>query len=308
VTRFVRTMRRTAGVLAGTVLALHAFPVPQPAGADSPVIQTWWTANNLTVDLPLPPDVVAPGAIPPITIPVTDVPDGGSEVAGATARPTGALTLRYEFPEGSTLGELRLDVAPGVPPTPATELIACPLTGDGTFETHPRGGPIAKLPASDCSRSVPGTLDETGATFRFEGIASLAAGDHLSIAILPVAGRAVLERALSESLAVTVPDGGTVGPLAPEPRSGDLGPVTAPTFLGQVRIDAPTAAPAPVVSPAVPAPPIEPIAERLLTVFRGAAGGQGTGSAVAGLVLLALAASSVWRRGRAALHDLPVPT
>lgn len=308
--RRLRWARRVAGVLAGTVLALNSVPLATPAAADSPVTQTWWTVNNLTFDLPVPPEVLAPGAVPPITIPVSDVPDGGSEIAGTTRSPTGALTLRYEFAEGATLGPLVLTVAEGVPATPAVDLVACPLVGEGRFETHPGGGPIVELPPSDCTRSSAGVLDDEGKTYRFEDIASLAGEDHLSVAVLPVAGRAVLERALTESLEITDPEGAgppvPSAPVAPGRIPARVPAFTAPTFLGQVPLPPP-----PSVAPAVPAAPVaapEQLPEQLVTVFRGTAAGQAAGSAVAGLVLLLLAASSVWRRGRAALVELPAPS
>lgn len=300
--RPLRWGRRAVVAAAGAVLALGLVPLPPSALADSPVLQAWWTVNNLTVDLPLPPDVLAPGAVPPVTIPSSDVPDGGSEVAGTTESPTGALTLRYEFPEGSTLGPLVLTLAEDVPPAPATELVACPLV-DGRFETHPGGGPIAELPESDCTDAVPGVLDDEGTSFRFQDVAAIAGADHLSVAILPVAGRAVLQRALFESLEVTTPerDLGSVprGP-APAPSPPRSTPAPKP-MLGQVRVPppAPPAVAAPPSAATGPAP--QEIAERFVTAFRGTPAGQAAGSAAAGAVLLLAAASSVWRRGRAAL-------
>jgi hypothetical protein len=291
--------RRTAGAVAGAVIVLNSAPLAPPARADSPVIQTWWTANNLTIDLPLPPEVLAPGAVPPVTLPARDVPDGGSEVAGATESPTGALTLRYEFPQGSTMGPLVLTIAEGVPPAPATELIACPLAGDGQFASHPGGGPITELPESDCADAVPGSFDEARGIYRFEGIDELATDDHLAVVILPVAGRAVLQRALSDSLTIEAPDGGgAVAPLPPTPSPT----VSAkqPTFLGQVDLPALE----PPSAPEQPAAGPQDTVERLVTVFRGTGAGQAAGSAIAGLVLVLLAASATWRRGRRELLDL----
>lgn len=270
------------------------------------MLQTWWTANNLTFDLPVPPEAGGPGAIPPVTLPANDVPDGGSEVAGATESPTGALTLRYEFPSGSTLGALVLTTAADVPPAPATELIACPLTGDGDFETHPGGGPITELPESDCAESVTAGFDEEAGVFRFDDVAALADDDHLAVAVLPVAGRAVLERALSDSLSVDVPE--NAGPVAPPPptTAPTTLPAPPPTFLGQVAIPPATPPPA-VAAPTAPDQPAsEPreIVERLITVYRGSGAGQAAGSAVAGGALLFLAVSGVWRRGRRELLTL----
>lgn len=295
-------VRRAVVAASAAVVALNLVPLPPSALADSPVLQTWWTVNNLTFDAPLPPEVVAPGAIPAVTIPSSDVPDGGSEVAGTTDSPTGALTLRYEFPEGSTLGPLVLTLAEDVPPTPATELIACPLT-DGRFETHPGGGPISELPESDCTHGVPGLLDEDGTSFRFESVAEIAGEDHLSVAILPVAGRAVLQRALSDSLDVASPE--RSGPALPRgPVAAPAPPRSAPApkpMLGQVRVPAPAPSATPAPAPTPGGQPPQEIAERFVTVFRGTAAGQAAGSATAGAVLVLAAAASVWRRGRAAL-------
>jgi hypothetical protein len=302
---------RVAGGVAGAVLVLNLWPIIS-AGAESPVVQTWWTVNNLTFDLPFVDDVLPPGAIPAVTIPVSDVPDGGSEVAGTVESPTGALTLRYEFPAGSTFDVLQLTATADVRPTPAMELIACPLVGDGQFESHPTGGPISQLPESDCSRGVPGILDEATGTFRFEGISAIAEAEHLSVAVLPLAGRAVLERALSGSLDVERPDeDGGITPLRPSPQAQPPVPdqrATAPTFLGQVQEPAPPPAAAPPPPGEMPpARDVQPVAERFVTVFRSTGAGQGAGSAVAGLVLVLLAASSVWRRGRAAILDVSAP-
>lgn len=296
-------LRGAAAVLAGVVLALGSWPLDSPAGADSPVVQTWWTANNVTVQAPLPPDVVAPGAVPPVTIPSTDVPDGGSEVAGTTSSPTGALTLRYEFDSGSQLGALVLTVAAEVPVAPGTELVACALTGEGTFESYPSGGPITQLPAHDCASAVPGVLNAEATSFTFDAIASLAAEEHLAVVILPVAGRAVLERALGDSLPVVEPERSSPA-ISPRPVLPSKPPaVAAPgPFLGQVQIDLPAPAPAPV-APAAPPTGAGAVAPELVKIFRGTPAGQAAGSATAGAVLLLLAASRIWRKGRAALLD-----
>lgn len=302
--------RCAVAVLAGVILALGVWPMAAPVHADSPILQTWWTVNNLTVELPVPPDVVAPGAVPPVTIPTTDVPDGGSEIAGTTDSPTGALTLRYAFPDGSALGRLVLTVADSAAVAPGTELVACALAGDGTFESHPGGGPIAQLPEHDCADAVPGVLDEEATAFTFDEIGSLAAPEHLSVVILPVAARVVLERALSDSLPVDEPER-DLSPPALRPSTPPAAPaVSAPKpFLGQVTPEVATPpAPSPAPAPAVtPEPGPQEVATRLMTVFRGTPAGQRAGSAAAGTVLLLLAAGSVWRRGRSALALASTP-
>lgn len=304
-----RAGRASTAVLAGATVALGLWPMASPVHADSPVQQTWWTVNNVTVDLPVPPDVFAPGAIPPVTIPSTDVPDGGSEVAGTTDSPTGALTLRYEFTDGSELGPLVLTVAESTPVAPGTELVACGLVGDGRFETYPGGGPISKLPEHDCAASVKGVLGADATTFTFQGIGELAAEEHLSVVVLPVAARVVLERASGDSLPVVEPDLDVASPpfRAPSPPTAPTGGDPKP-FLGQVvpEVAAPPLAatpPSPDAAPAT-APDTGPreVASRLVTVFRGTPAGQSAGSAVAGTVLVLLGAQSVWRRGRSELE------
>ena len=303
-----RWSRRLLATIAGSVLLIGLAPGAEPVLADSPVVQTWWTVNTVAVDLPVPSDVLAPGAAPPVTIPSTDVPDGGSEVAGTTDNPTGALTLRYEFLEGSSLGPLVLTLAQDTAPAPGTELIACPLTGDGDFESQPGGAPISQMPESDCGSAVSGVLDDSAGTYRFPDIASVSSADHLSVAILPVAGRAVFEHVLSDSLAVTEPERSGLG-LQPRFRpTAPAAPTQPKPFLGQVRQPTPKNLDVAPVPTTVTTPPPNvsgprQVVDRYVTVVRGTVAGQPAGSAIAGTILLMLAASSIWRRGQVELMN-----
>lgn len=291
--------RVIVSVLAIAGAASLSWPVA-PVEAETPVLQTWWTTRNLTIDLPIPTLV----PVPPVTLPSDDVPDGGSEVAGTGDQAIGLATFRYEFPEGSTVGDLVLVVADEVAATPATSLVACPLAGDGTFQSVPGGGPIGRAPAYECDRGVEGVLDEGAGTWRFP-VPALVEGDHLAVAVVAQAGRVVFERARSDSLEVVRP---AEVPLPAGPR-----PVVVPDAA---PVESSASAPRPVVvapAPAVPSAPGAPQApiaapavptEQAITFGAYEGDGERIGSTAFGAFGVLIAAAVGWRRNRRSLLAL----
>jgi hypothetical protein len=287
--------RRVFGLgLLGIGLALLALP--RRAGADSPVIQGWWTVRTISIDVPIPT------LVPDVTIPSQDVPDGGSDVAGTEARPLGILTLRYEFPEGSTVGSLVLQTSDDLPATPGTALFVCPLAGDGTFEIKPGGGSIADAPPTDCTRRADGVFDEAAGTWTFD-VADFVDGDHLAVAVLPAAGRAVFERVRGDSLVVDRP---AVEPAGPRPTSAPSPTTTSPAAP-------PPAGTPPQVTPRPPPPqpPLTPststtaAGDRSTAVVPYDGGAEGPGSATVGALLVVAGAGVTWKRGRSTVLALP---
>lgn len=284
-------------VSAVTYVAMLASSVD----AESPILQSWWTERHVAVDTAAPTLIPNTGPTPVVTIPSDDVPDGGSDVAGTESRPVGLLTLRYEFPTGSVVGELQLRVYDEVPPTPGTSLSACPLAGDGSFRSVPGGGPMSRAPAFDCGRRSEGRFDDEAGIWRF-GVADFVDGDHLALAIVPVAGRAVFERVRSESLEVRRP-ASTPPPGRPPARAPSVAmPVPSPG-PSIVIPTVPRVAPAPAPAPdaAAPARPPTP----MFTVVDYDGRPEPIGSAAMGSLAVLAGALLTWRRGRRALLAMP---
>jgi hypothetical protein len=148
------------------VLLLVAFGVAEPARAQSPDKQGWWSAANTGVG---PANLFTP-----------DVPEKGLLIQGGPSGPRAYAALVYAIAPGEDAGALTLEVTSSSITTPGATLLACPLVA-ATIEPA-SGGPMGDAPAYDCTHQVAATAD--GTTYRFD-VSSLAVGDTLAVAILP---------------------------------------------------------------------------------------------------------------------------
>lgn len=159
--------------------------------ADAPAQQGWWTVTN-------------PGGVPsglPVAVPPSppDVPPDGLLVQGGASptSPNAFAAVVYPVPDGATVENLTLAVAPNSGTTPNSTLELCELSGQSI--SSDQGGPISDAPSYDCSRKA--TASANGSNYQF-GVSSLVSNGVLAVAILPssVTDRVVLSHPGPDSL------------------------------------------------------------------------------------------------------------
>lgn len=312
---------RAARTTFASVIALVAVVVlpAAPVGGDPPSAVSWWTSENPGVPAEPIPALVPSGG--PVSALPSDIPPGGFEVANVgTVQSYAAIS--YDAYGGYQATKVVLKVHQSAANLPNSQVQMCPLTGSGSFpDAH--GAPIGLGPAYDCSTAVPAVADASGATLSFP-IQSLMRGSRLAVAVVAIGtSRMVFEPAddstivvapgsdqaaivppdatadSSTALSTPVPD---TAPLAPAPVLGDLAPASAPSV-------APVAPPASAAAPSSPAPAAAPPPRAAtLVAVTSPAGTTGAGSAVAGAVILLLAAVSITVRNRRARLLVPRTT
>ena len=236
-----RRMKKTLAASAmaiGASVGVVALMVPT-ARAQAPDVVAWWNADNVGNGAPAP--------TPP------DVPSGDLLVQGSNAAPappvagvTGAplssqavAGLIFDLPDGAQAGDLTLAID-GTPP-PSVTIVACKATQ--TFAAEDNGA-WTDAPPSDCSATVPATVD--GTNLVFTDMSKLVSDGRLAVVLLPGSlDRVVLKKPAADALAVTTlggfgssaapfgtgtnagpvaPDGGASQPVAPVGGSAVLPP------------------------------------------------------------------------------------
>lgn len=226
-------VRRTvaAGALAlGASLGVVALMVPS-ARAQAPDVVAWWNAANVgngSPPPPTPPDVASGDLLvqgsnaapaPPVAG-VTGAPISSQAVAG----------LLFDLPDGAQVGNLTLAID-GTPP-PSVTIVACKATQVFAAEDN---GVWTDVPPSDCSATVPATVD--GTNLVFTDMSKLVTGSRLAIVLLPGSvDRVVLKKPADDALAVTTLGGfgssaapfGTGTNAGPQPSGGGVAQPVAP--------------------------------------------------------------------------------
>jgi hypothetical protein len=226
-------------VTASVLVAAATFVFGSAARADSPSSQGWWTSAN-------PGNVGGVGA--PAAPPAPpDVPSNGLLVEGGPTSASGAgdtgatayAALVYDVPDGATVSNLTLAVAPNSASTPSTSLELCPLT---TQDFQPEeGGPMSDAPSYNCTNNV--TAAQSSNSYQFN-VSSLVASGTLAVAILPTSppDRVVLSQPDTKSLQVQEPSDTTSGSPSDTGSSSGVFGSTAGTDTGSA-IGAPSGTP-----------------------------------------------------------------
>src|SRR4051795_2459058 len=146
-----RRFRRTsAAALAAVGSAALVALLVAPASAQAPDIAAWWSAANVGNGAPTPP---APPDVPAGDLLVQGSNGNGSApalpVSGAPATSQAVAGLRFDLPDGASVGALTLTLDGTAPPSAPT-IVACKATKKFFAEEN---GPWADVPPSDCSQT-----------------------------------------------------------------------------------------------------------------------------------------------------------
>lgn len=218
-----RSLRRAvaAGALAvGASVGVVAVMMPS-AGAQAPDVVAWWNAANVGNGAPAPPtppdvasgDLLVQGSnaapAPPVAG-VTGAPLSSQDVAG----------LLFNLPDGAQVGNLTLAIDGTAPPS--VTIVACKATQ--TFAAEDNGA-WTDVPPSDCSVTVPATVD--GTNLVFTDMSKLVANGRLAIVLLPGSvDRVVLKKPADDALSVMT-FGGFGSSAAPFGTGTNAGPDTS---------------------------------------------------------------------------------
>lgn len=277
--RMSRVRRRTAAALLAVVgsTAVVALLVV-PAQAQAPDIAAWWNAANVGNGAPAPP---APPDVPAGDLLVQGSNGNGSApalpVSGAPATSQAVAALRFDLPDGATVGALTLTID-GSPPPAAPTIVACKALRNFVATEN---GAWTDVPPSDCTQTSSPKLSSDGTKLVFDDIGKLVTDGRLSITLLPGAvDRVVIKKPDDSALAVMTTSGlgdsapplgtGTnAGPVDTGAGSQPVAPVGGSAVLPPAGADATAVAP-PVVAPSQPAasgasPATQPVAARTST-------------------------------------------
>jgi hypothetical protein len=267
-----RRRRTTAALLAVAGSAAVVALLVAPANAQAPDTAAWWNAANVGNGAPEPP---APPDVPAGDLLVQGSNGNGSAptlpVSGAPATSQAVAGLRFDLPDGASVGALTLTID-GTPPPSAPTIVACKATQSFAAVEN---GPWSSVPPSDCSQTSNPKLSSDGTKLVFDDISKLVSDGQLSITLLPGAlDRVVIKK--PDDSALTVMTSGGVGLSAPPlgtgsnagPASSGAGavpvaPVGGAAVLPQASgADAGSAVAPPVVAPSQPAgqPASQPVA------------------------------------------------
>jgi hypothetical protein len=265
-------------LLAVTGSAAVVALLVSPANAQAPDVAAWWNAANVGNGAPAPP--------PPPDVPAGDLLVQGSNgngsapalpISGAPATSQAVAGLKFDLPDGATVGALTLTIDGTAPPSAPT-IVACKATqGFAGVEN----GPWTSVPPSDCSQTSNPKLD--GTKLVFDDISKLVSNGQLLITLLPGAlDRVIIKKPDDSALSVMTSGGlglsapplgaGTnAGPISSDAGSQPVAPVGGAAVLPPASGgDAGAAVAPPVIAPSQAAgqPATQPLA---------ATGGTGTG-------------------------------
>ena len=206
-----RRRRTTAALLAITGSAAVLALLVAPANAQAPDTAAWWNASNVGNGAPappVPPDVAAGDLL------VQGSNGNGSApaapVSGAPATSQAVAGLRFDLPDGASVGALTLTIDGTAPPSAPT-IVACKAAQSFAAVEN---GPWSSVPPSDCSQTSTPKLSSDGKSLVFDDISKLVGDGQLSIILLPGALDRVVIKAPDDS-ALTVTTAGGLGTSAP---------------------------------------------------------------------------------------------
>src|SRR3954451_18269342 len=225
-----RRFRRTAAVALAVVGSTAVVGLlVAPANAQAPDVVAWWSAANVGNGAPTPP---APPDVPAGDLLVQGSNGNGSApalpVSGAPATSQAVAGLRFDLPDGASVGALTVTID-GTPPPSTPTIVACKAAQSFAAVDN---GPWTSVPPSDCSQTSSPKLSSDGKTLVFDDISKLVGDGQLSVILLPGAvDRVVIKKPDDSALSVTTAGG--LGASAPAFGTGTAAGPTSSRFGSQ---------------------------------------------------------------------------